>query len=87
MAALTAASKANGTLLLPAMRVAAHVTQSNPHDGIVIEYKDVLSLGKMLLSQEDTTSFKLDEKITLMNWGDAIITNILADQSGATPSP
>lgn len=46
MAVLTVASKANGALILPAMLAAAHVTQSNPHDGIVIEYIDVVSLGK-----------------------------------------
>lgn len=46
MAVLTVASNANGALILPATLAAAHVTQSNPHDGIVIEYKDVVSLGK-----------------------------------------
>jgi hypothetical protein len=46
MAVLTVASRANGALILPAMLAAAHVTQSNPHDGIVIDCKDVESLGK-----------------------------------------
>lgn len=46
MALLTVAFKADGVLILPAMLAAAHVSQSNPHHGIVIEYKDVVSLGK-----------------------------------------
>lgn len=46
MAVLTVASRANDALILPAMLAAAHVMQNSPHDGIVIEYKDLVSLGK-----------------------------------------
>lgn len=46
MAVLTVASKANDALILPTILAAAHVTQSNPNHGIVIEYKDLVSLGK-----------------------------------------
>lgn len=42
----------------------------------------VLCSRQILLSQEDAASFKLDEEITLMNLGNAIITNISTDQSG-----
>lgn len=44
--------------------------------------KKVLFSRQILLSQEDAASFKLDEEITLMNWGNAIIKNVSADQSG-----
>ena len=54
MAVLTVASKANDALILPAMLAAAYVTQNNHQDGMVIESKDVVSLGeeneKMMLS-------------------------------------
>lgn len=43
------------------MLAAVHVTQSNPHDGIVIEYKDVVSLGKG------------NEKVMLTNNDDVIV--------------
>lgn len=46
MAVLTVASRGNDAFVLPAMLAATHVTQSNPHDGIMIECKDVASLGK-----------------------------------------
>lgn len=62
MAVLTVASKANDALILPAMLAAAHVTQSNPHDGIVIEYKDLVSLGK-----------GKEKMILTMNNGDVIV--------------
>lgn len=46
MAVLTVASEANDALILPAMLAAAHATQTNHQNGIVIEYKNVVSLGK-----------------------------------------
>ena len=44
--------------------------------------KKVLFSRKILLSQEDVASFKLSEEITLMNWGNAMIKSISADESG-----
>ena len=44
--------------------------------------KKVFFSRQILLSQEDAASFKLHEEITLMNWGNAIITDISADQPG-----
>ncbi|KAJ9191282.1 hypothetical protein DTO164E3_8909 [Paecilomyces variotii] len=62
MAVLTIASRANGALVLPAMLAASHIKQSNPHDGFVLECKDVESLGKG------------NEKVILTtNNGDAIV--------------
>lgn len=62
MAVLTVASKASDALILPTMLAAAHVTQSNPNHEIVIEYKDLVSLGKG------------DEKVILnVNNGDVIV--------------
>lgn len=47
MAVLTVASKANNdALILPAMLAAAYVTQNDLQNGIEIEYKDLVSLGK-----------------------------------------
>lgn len=62
MAVLTIASRANGALVLPAMLAASHIKQSNPHDGFVLECKDVESPGKG------------NEKVILTtNNGDAIV--------------
>lgn len=44
--------------------------------------KKVFFSREILLSQEDAASFKLNEEITLMHWGNAIITNISSAQSG-----
>lgn len=46
MAILTVASIGNDATILPALLAAAHAIRSNPHNGIVIEYKDLASLGK-----------------------------------------
>ena len=47
MAVLTVASKANNdALILPAMLAAAYVTQNDLQNGIEIEYKELVSLGK-----------------------------------------
>lgn len=72
MAILTVASMANAGLVLPTVLATAHVTQGN--DGIVVEYKDVASLGKG------------HEKVILtMNNGDVIVDGsvmpYLVDQS------
>ena len=44
--------------------------------------KKVLFSRQILLGQEDAASFKLNEEITLMNWGNAMIKSISADESG-----
>lgn len=79
MGVLTVASKANDALILPVMLAAAYITQSNPHDGIEIEYKSLVSLGKG------------NEKVILaMNNGDVIVDGsvmpYLVDQRGAKKS-
>ena len=44
--------------------------------------KKVLFSKQILLSQEDAASFKPNEEITLMNWGNAIITSLSTNQPG-----
>lgn len=44
--------------------------------------KRVVFSGEILLSQADAASLKLNEEVTLMNWGNAIVTNILFNRSG-----
>lgn len=62
MGVLAVASKANDGLILPAMLAAAYVTQNNPHAGIEVEYKELVSLGKG------------DEKVILaMDNGDVVV--------------
>ncbi|KAE8150121.1 tRNA synthetases class I, catalytic domain-containing protein [Aspergillus avenaceus] len=45
--------------------------------------KKVFFGGSILFDQEDAKSFKQDEEITLMSWGNAIVRKIVADASGA----
>ncbi|PLB45689.1 glutamyl-tRNA synthetase [Aspergillus steynii IBT 23096] len=44
--------------------------------------KKVFFSREVVFSQEDARSFKPNEEITLMNWGNAIVTRISADESG-----
>lgn len=44
--------------------------------------KKVFYSNQIILGQEDCASFQLGDEITLMNWGNAVITNISADQTG-----
>lgn len=44
--------------------------------------KKVFFSKQIIIGQEDAASFKPNEEITLMNWGNAIVSNISADQSG-----
>ncbi|KAH8432236.1 glutamate--tRNA ligase [Aspergillus melleus] len=46
--------------------------------------KKVFYSREILLSQEDARSFNPNEEITLMNWGNAIVTRISANKSGIT---
>ncbi|GMG15026.1 unnamed protein product [Aspergillus oryzae var. brunneus] len=43
--------------------------------------KKVVYSGSILFDQEDAKSFKQDEEITLMNWGNAIVRQIVTDPS------
>jgi hypothetical protein len=57
MAVLTAASKANAALILPAVLAATYAAYMNPRWQITVDYKDVESLGaqneKLELTTED----------------------------------
>ncbi|KAA8643066.1 hypothetical protein EYZ11_008894 [Aspergillus tanneri] len=44
--------------------------------------KKVAFSGSLVFDQEDASSFKEDEEITLMNWGNAIVRKIVTDASG-----
>ena len=46
MAVLTVASRANGAIIFPAMLAASYATLTNLHEDIVVECKDMASLGK-----------------------------------------
>ncbi|OJJ08019.1 hypothetical protein ASPVEDRAFT_203236 [Aspergillus versicolor CBS 583.65] len=50
----------------------------NPDVGI----KKVTYSSSVLFDQEDAKSFKQDEEITLMNWGNAFVRKIVTDSSG-----
>ncbi|BCS27585.1 glutamate--tRNA ligase GUS1 [Aspergillus puulaauensis] len=50
----------------------------NPDVGI----KKVTFSSSLLFDQEDAKSFKQDEEITLMNWGNAFVRKIVTDSSG-----
>lgn len=56
--------------------------KSKNNKDAILGTKKVLFSRQILLSQEDAVSFKLNEEITLMNWGNAIITNISTNQPG-----
>ncbi|KAI9369890.1 tRNA synthetases class I, catalytic domain-containing protein [Aspergillus egyptiacus] len=45
--------------------------------------KKVTYSSSILFDQEDAKSFKQDEEITLMNWGNAFVRKIVTDDSGA----
>jgi glutamyl-tRNA synthetase len=48
--------------------------------------KKVIFSREIIMDQKDAQLFKLNEEITLMNWGNAVITNISTDPSTGTVS-
>ncbi|KAG2415845.1 glutamyl-tRNA synthetase [Aspergillus terreus] len=63
---------------------AAYTEEKPKHNkNPAVGMKKVAYSGSLLFGQDDAKSFKQDEEITLMNWGNAIVRKIETDASGA----